>query len=420
MVMQKLYLRLKTRVDLKTWFLVALIFPIFPPDEGAVQVLLGTFLGKLVTLGFKAWNGAAIAAVILMILKRNKMGAKGLLAVTFCAILALSTFLHESPSIVYIVRVMGSTVILFLLSEIYSGIAFRHYLKAMYYVMTIISVLSAITIYVYYPGMGSDNKYLYALDNVSVIYALHGFAVGFVYDLTAHKKLTLPFLLIYAVIGFAYIYARTATGSIAVVLCAMFVFIYRLGPVKKVSYAVTIFGCVAIFLVVVVVQQFDAVEQLFIALDKDATLNGRTRIWEVGWQLISDHLPLGIGLTDSLVDPYLRSYGFGWRLKIGHLHNIVLEILLKGGIVGFSLFCAMWLANFKSMMKHKKNIITTSICVMILISWLVCTLEYRITIYSMWFLVILTYHINDIIAINNSEHTEYIVNLRSNQNGTDS
>jgi O-antigen ligase len=98
----------------------------------------------------------------------------------------------------------------------------------------------------------------------------------------------------------------------------------------------------------------------------------------------------------------------------------VLEILLKGGIVGFSLFCAMWLANFKSMMKHKKNIITTSICVMILISWLVCTLEYRITIYSMWFLVILTYHINDIIAINNSEHTEYIVNLRSNQNGTDS
>ena len=78
------------------------------------------------------------------------------------------------------------------------------------------------------------------------------------------------------------------------------------------------------------------------------------------------------------------------------MHNLILEYLIKGGVIGFLLFCSMWLIKIKKLEKIKNNIISTSIYVMLLISFLMYMFDYRIVDISFWIYLFLLSEIDSL------------------------
>lgn len=391
---------LKLHYNPKTWELVFILFPIISPTKEAMQFLLGNGIGNYVMYFLRLWNIGSILLVLVKLLKRKKMETGSICMFVFCGVLVISTLFQGGANISYMFRILGSMFILFILSDTYKNEQFKYYLQAMYYTLTLINVFTAITIFFYYPsGMGQANRYLYGLDNLSYIYAFHGFAVGFIYNLVIKNGLSLSFLLSYAFVGLAYLYVQCGTAIIVIFLSVILVVFYKRNFIRKVNYKITMIVCMACFLFFVIVQNFNIVEWILLLIGKDATLNGRTRIWEVGWSVIQDHFILGIGITDSLVSQFLRQAGLGWTADIGHMHNIVLEIMIKGGLLAISVFIVLWSINYSFMMKYKNNTLTSVLCVLIIFSWLICMFEFRITVYSFWYLLILSYHIEDMLLL---------------------
>lgn len=391
---------LKLYYNLKVWKLFFLLFPLITPSQLALQTLFGNSIGSYILMLFRLWNIVSILVVVFAMLSKQRLEKYCVLILLFCIILIFSTLLQEDVSLTYIVRSLGSTSMLFFLSGFYKHEEFIYYLQAIYYTLTIHSFFAASTIYLYYPnGIGMENYYLYGLDNISFIYAFYGFAVGFVYNLVAYKKLKSSFSIIYIFIAGAYLYAKTGTGTAIILICIMFVVIYKRNFLKKIDYRTTLIICVLMFLFFVVVQQFGFVNNIFLSLGKDSTLNGRTRIWEVGLSVIREHWLLGIGISDTVISQYLKSAGLVWKIEIGHLHNIVLEILCRGGILAFGIFIGLWIKAYKKMQKNSGHIISYTLNILIVLSWLICMFEFRITMYPFWFLLILAYHVQDLIYL---------------------
>lgn len=396
--------KLSLKYHMTTLKIMGLIFPLIAPSEQAMSKLFGDTFGQYLMTFFRLWEGAAIIIVVILVLIKKCFGKCGAWASVFCGVLLLSSILQPGTSLAYAFRVSGSIAVIFFLSDIYNGEKFIYYLEGIYYTLTIISLLTSITMFIYYPeGMGAANRYLYALDNVSFIYALHGVAVGFIYNITVHKKLRLRFLLIYIFIGLSYIYTWAATGVIISILCIALVFLYKGELVKKIDFKLMLISSVVIIVFFMIIQNFDLISYILIFLGRDTSLTGRTRIWEVGFTVIKENWLLGIGLSDEVLYQYLRNAGFGWTIEIGHLHNFLLEIAVRGGVLAFVPCIRLMTLKYHDMIQNKKHVITTSLCILLFFSFLTCMFEFRIVTYSFWFLIIMTYHIDDLVLMHGYE-----------------
>lgn len=83
-------------------------------------------------------------------------------------------------------------------------------------------------------------------------------------------------------------------------------------------------------------------------LNKDATLSRRTFIWERSFQYIGKSFFIGYGSEPTAV-----SYN---KILINHTHNLGLETMYRGGIVGLILFCVMLIAVSRES-KSTQNIV---------------------------------------------------------------
>lgn len=394
---------LKFRYNAKTFTIMFLLFPLIAPSQQALQKIFGSDLGGYILDAFRAWNFASIAIVILMFVLKGALKKTSIWAIAFCAILLLSSIINPGNSLIYALRVSGSLLVVFLLSDIYRHEKFIYYLQAMYYTLTIISVLTAITIFIYFPqGMWAKNRYLYGLDNVSFIYAFHGFATGFIYNLVAKKRLNLVFIFTYIIIALAYFCVWAATAIAIIALSTVLIVLHKNKIVRVVNYRIALIVCLATILFFMVIQNFDLISSVLSALGRDATLSGRTRIWQVGLIVLRDHYQIGIGLSDEMVQKYMTEAGLVWSITIGHLHNILLDIAVRGGVFAVFSGVMLFLVKYKNMMRNRKHIVTASVCVLFILSWLTCMFEFRITTYSFWFLIIITHHIDELVQMFNS------------------
>ncbi len=75
----------------------------------------------------------------------------------------------------------------------------------------------------------------------------------------------------------------------------------------------------------------------------DTVLGGREALWQAGWQLIQDHLWLGVGIRNAPIGvlPYLQKYVSVGQANDAALHNPVLTIWAETGIPGLLLYLAV-------------------------------------------------------------------------------
>ena len=88
-------------------------------------------------------------------------------------------------------------------------------------------------------------------------------------------------------------------------------------------------GVAAIFALVVAVKQLEIDKLLFESLGRDSQLTGRTWLWALGWDAISEK-PL-TGWSFDYFNTLKDSYG---AFEYNQFHNIVIDLLAKGGIIG--------------------------------------------------------------------------------------
>lgn len=386
-------------INQQVLFCMLLFFPLFTPAQDALKIIFGNSLGAIALNTFRAWNILAVCIGLYMVGKKKRIDYQCACILVHCIILAFSTVLHGEISFFYLLRVLGSISLLFVVATMYKGINIIYYIQAMYYVLTVVSFCTSLSIYLFFPeGMGSPNHYLFGLDNISFIYAFHGFSVGWIYNIIKSRTFPKKFFTIYIFIFSAYLYVRTGTGTIIIVMIiiVLLMSIWARRILLKINYFIATVACLSTFAFFVIIQNFKIVEKILYMIGKDPTLNGRTRIWEVGIDVIKNNAILGIGISDQMAFDSLASAGLHWTIDIGHLHNLVLEILFKGGVLGLIPIILVWFLSYKKMKLHRNSILEAIISILTILSWLACLFEFRITTYSFWILYILAYRIDDL------------------------
>ena len=116
---------------------------------------------------------------------------------------------------------IGNFLLITFLANIYSGKNFYLFLRGCYIYLTFLSILNAASIYIYSPGMYAENYYLFGLDNMGFIIALHSFFAGMVCDIRDIGKIKGKTIVLYTLIFLAYVYCKsgTAIASLSCIVC---------------------------------------------------------------------------------------------------------------------------------------------------------------------------------------------------------
>ncbi|MGB5715447.1 MAG: O-antigen ligase [Waterburya sp.] len=133
--------------------------------------------------------------------------------------------------------------------------------------------------------------------------------------------------------------STTALGTfgLMLILCLIYrIFRWRYEVMISAILAVTVLG----FISLIIVAGYVGSDSIFNSLGKDATLSGRTFIWQYVWDQIQLRPWLGYGLS-AFWQGYDGPSGYvqlAMRIPIVYAHNGFLDIWLSIGIVGLGIF----------------------------------------------------------------------------------
>jgi|EndMetStandDraft_8_1072994.scaffolds.fasta_scaffold52623_2 exopolysaccharide production protein ExoQ len=153
--------------------------------------------------------------------------------------------------------------------------------------------------------------------------------------------------------------SQSATGMscVIVVLCVAWWLNAYLKQDLRLSgsyIALSLFGAIVVAVMITVLLPW-----LVNLYGKDLTFTNRTDIWAASTNAIGESPWIGYGWNGVWVEPNVeptvtlnREIGF----EAGHAHNVVLEMLLEGGVIGLSLYLAVFgsvgIAAWRAMRTH--------------------------------------------------------------------
>lgn len=231
-----------------------------------------------------------------------------------------------------------SAILLFLLVEYETRSAngmillkATYYLAAFYIIAHILSVFLVKAGLLWMGYVGESPVYLFGMDNYSAFFIYPMLTLALYYQSLRYGRLRISgWLLLFGVVGI-YLLTKslTAAGGGMVLLMLIMVKGYwkDLPKVRGIRWLV---GAMALILVLICgFQVQNLIASLLDNLSKGVTLNSRTYIWDSALQLIRQRPLLGHGTftEKALYDEYIL-YG------TSHAHNLLLELLLRTGIVG--------------------------------------------------------------------------------------
>lgn len=252
-----------------------------------------------------------------------------------------------------------------------------------------ISLLCIITMFIYYPhGMFVDikfdnNYYLLGQDNASFFDILPSIAYLGIYEILKKNKITFKVLIYTFIVFIGFMYVNSTTALVCLIFILLFELTSKLKFWNKIlSYRnIFIFSIVAFVLLMFVGVSNISFLVYFVQekLGKSLTLTGRTIIWQKALFYISKSPFFGYGFEDTIL--LIKKF------NINHVHNIVLQILYNGGIIGTCLFFMINYETSKKMKKYKNTIMFKLILFLIFIFFIAAQFDYynrRILIYTLF------------------------------------
>lgn len=242
-----------------------------------------------------------------------------------------------------LVTIVSNILVIFeliIILSITKGKSKKNMADALNFIFSILLFLQIISVFYIKAGhivfeyIENDYTYLFGTDNYSAFATIPMLGAILFFDykrknlFTKAKKVFLCFGLC---VSYVYTGAVTAAIMSVVTVLAYIIskynkFLLKFFTIKKVT-----FFCV---LVLFLIMAFDIQNHMLWLLRlvgksaKATTLNSRTIIWKKAFNIIKQNIIFGIGeLSAEQVEGYAL-YG------MGHAHNLMLDLLLKSGIIG--------------------------------------------------------------------------------------
>lgn len=147
-------------------------------------------------------------------------------------------------------------------------------------------------------------------------------------------------------------FGASGSGIISMITVLLLMFLFsKYKPNKLVIVGIIIFANVLLVFNSTSLFSSDKWIEFVEILGKDATLTSRTEIWESAFNLLDGHYLFGLGRGSVLE---YRNYYDILQLKT-EAHNLIVELLLNGGIVGFILFFSAFFSLIKKMDLSQKK-----------------------------------------------------------------
>lgn len=268
-------------------------------------------------------------------------------------------------------------------------------LKYISQIYIVFCVLNLISIIIQPSGYVSDVSegneiYFLGLQNRFVFVFLPLVAFQALYSILTYKTIQKKIFIITVINTLSLIYFWAVGGMLALILvCILFLTINKF-KLKKILNSITcsIIIIVANISLVVLRIQENYADFITDKLEKDVTLTGRTLLWDYGILSFFNNPIWGIGYNNI-------SKLSNDMLGVAHMHNLFMNILYYGGLVGFTLFLIINILVVRNLYKYRKTY-CASILVITLFSGYMMSLGDTFDSAAFWILIMLAYNIGKI------------------------
>lgn len=403
----------KIKINYRVFLILFLIFPMIKCDETAMATFVGSTIARYIGEFLVLWNFLSLGITALLFFsKLLRRGLKFVKIYTWLAFIMFIVFtistlqVSDNITLYNIIREIGNIVAIFMLANTYAENEFIYFLQGVYYYLTLLMLFNALIIYIFPPMYYNSNGsayYLFGVDNLSFLYSMNGFFTGMIYYLSRDRKVRFPFFALYAFIGGAYVYSGTGTGTIIFIICALFIVVHKNQLLDILDYKKSLIICLLIFVFFVFIQNLTYFAGILQFIGKDSGMNGRAQLWAAAFSQFPKHMLMGAGISTKTLGYYLLLAGVTWGRDIGHLHNVVIEILFKGGLINFAVFILMWLGCYRSVQHAERDTLKNNILCMLVIGFLAYMFEYRLSDITFWIILLSLYNLPALQGKSDSE-----------------
>lgn len=286
--------------------------------------------------------GALLLLVLLQTVRQLRLGVGLAVSVVLLGVYALAAYLAGRPlqDGGEVASVAGLVSLFYLLWPKNK----RLLLGALALVLGLLLTVNLVTILLYPEGMflhyyedsrnGVANWFL-GYKNPLIRIVLPSLAVGLMYDLERKGRLGLTSLWIGTVAAVSLGRVGSSNGLIAIIAFAVLVAFALLRRGRRALGLYTFVIINAVFFLAIVVSRRIApfTDVLSEVLGKDDTLVGRTYIWDAALSTPGLFSLMGVGST------HLDTSAAGaFGAEVAHPHNLILFLLMKGGLVALALY----------------------------------------------------------------------------------
>lgn len=376
--------------------ILAIIFTLF---INFPMYVTGTTISNIVSLS----RMFLMLIIFIMYIKNNRISKIIIYVIIFELILIFSTFINGNKDmIITSINYAASVLCICCITEM--GIKYnpKKFFKAGYYTLAIFTIINCITFYIYYPnGMptgiygdirGDINYYFLGHDNGSLYYIIPTLIFGAIYNYLKYDKLSFKFILLIIFFIISYLYIWSVNAVIIIVCFLLFALTYNSKKYEKIlNPKIFILIYIVLFLSIVVFNTENSIlSNILDYLKRDATISGRTGIWQKAFYYINNQPLIGYGYEEINI--------LLIKFNIGKLHNIFVQILYNGGYLAFFTYFLIFISSTKKAFKNIKSKFSKIILATIYLTLLSCLFDYYIYAFYLYILFIIAYYSNDLVG----------------------
>lgn len=355
------------RINIKgsgIWFLyVFLALPHLKPPY------LSTF--PTIDIIIDVWRGISFIFVILWyILKKKQISIVVILAMAWQLSLLLSTIYNQGAIYSCVVTSFSilSIMLFYDIAQAYKEI----FLSSQLFCFELVIYINLITEFVFPAGMYLNNgfpsgpNWFLGYYNGYTKYFIPALMFAWLYKESTGKKWRTLILFVGIVASTIIVFA----GGQAVALAIMvFVFLFF----KDITMIFNYYNYWLLHIIFVTVISLPKFQEIFIwflnnILKKTSSYLTRARLWDKTFYffLQSPLIGYGVQTSSSRIAQYRLPYGI-------HAHNMLLELLYQGGIIGFILWIALIVVSGRIIYKYR-NTLESKIIAIAFLGWCIVTL----------------------------------------------
>lgn len=346
------------------FLLILLLAPFVKPVILESYPLLNTL--------FTLWKLLALAILFIFLLprylmyhpKKNMLGLFGL--IIFWAIYCANCFFSNIEFASTLAAACASLLCFLLIAyeaQIGNGWTLLQSMSVLFCILILAHVCSVFLL----PILPSTVFFL-GMDNYSAFFIYPMLSIILFYHSLRYNKLRWFDWLLALLVVFLYLYTASytaaATGLVYLVFLLFYSHYHKLPKIRGVRWLIPLF--VALLVLIMRFQIQNLIAGFLNSTDKGITLNSRTVIWDHALDLISEAPFFGHGSFSATQIADYVLYG------TNHAHNILLELLMRTGIVGtiaYLLFLCGFIPTFqrgKSDNRHSFLLLSSLIAQLVL------------------------------------------------------